>query len=167
MSKSRLFRVGIDIGGTFTDIVLSGSDGSLHTKKTSSTPEDYGEGIIHGLEEMFTEHGIFPAEIDYLVHATTVATNAVLEDKGAKTGLITTEGFRDVLEFRRIRIPELFNLDYIKPKPLIQRRYRLEVKERLGPDGTVRIPLDESTVIAAAEQSVSYTHLTLPTILLV
>ena len=152
MSKSRLFRVGIDIGGTFTDIVLSGSDGSLHTKKTSSTPEDYGEGIIHGLEEMFTEHGIFPAEIDYLVHATTVATNAVLEDKGAKTGLITTEGFRDVLEFRRIRIPELFNLDYIKPKPLIQRRYRLEVKERLGPDGTVRIPLDESTVIAAAEQ---------------
>lgn len=152
MSKSRLFRVGIDIGGTFTDIVLSGCDGSIHTKKTSSTPEDYGQGILHGLEEMFTEHGISPAEIDYLVHATTVASNAVLEDKGAKTGLITTEGFRDVLEFRRIRIPELFNLDYIKPKPLIQRQYRLEVRERLGPDGTVRIPLDESTVMAVAER---------------
>jgi len=152
MSNSRLFKVGIDIGGTFTDIVLSGNDGSMHTKKTSSTPEDYGQGILHGLEELFTEQGISPAEINYLVHATTVASNAVLEDKGAKTGLITTEGFRDVLEFRRIRIPELFNLDYIKPKPLIQRQYRLEVRERLGPDGTVRIPLDESTVMAVAER---------------
>ena len=152
MSKPRLFKVGIDIGGTFTDIVLSGSDGAIHTKKTSSTPEDYGLGILQGLEEMFAEHGISPAEIDYLVHATTVATNAVLEGKGAKTGLITTEGFRDVLEFRRVRIPELFNLDYIKPKPLVPRRYRLEVKERLGPDGQVRIPLDEASVISAAER---------------
>ncbi len=152
MSKSRLFRVGIDIGGTFTDIVLSGGDGVIHTKKTSSTPQDYGQGILLGLEEMFAEHGIEPGEIDDLVHATTVATNAVLEDKGAKTGLITTEGFRDVLEFRRVRIPELYNLDYVKPKPLVPRQFRLEVKERIGPDGQVRVPLDEASVIAVAER---------------
>ena len=127
MSQERSFRVGIDIGGTFTDIVLVGSDGTLHTKKTSSTPQDYGQGILLGLKQIFTDLGIAPGEIDDLVHATTVATNAVLEDKGARTGLITTEGFRDVLEFRRVRIPELYNLDYVKPKPLVPRRYRLEV----------------------------------------
>lgn len=152
MSEKRSYRVGIDIGGTFTDIVLAGNDGTLHTKKTSSTPEDYGRGILLGLLEVLAEVGVVPGDIDDLVHATTVAANAVLEDKGARTGLITTEGFRDVLEFRRIRIPELYNLDYVKPTPLVPRRYRLEVRERIGPLGQIRIPLDEATVIAAAER---------------
>lgn len=150
--KSQTYRVGIDIGGTFTDIVLMGGDGSVLTKKVSSTPDDYSRGIVGGLESLFEEHVIHPDSIEDVVHATTVAANAVLEGKGVKTGLITTEGFRDVLEFRRVRIPELYNLDYVKPKPLVPRQLRLEVRERVGADGNVRVPLDEQSVLAVAHR---------------
>ncbi len=146
------YRVGIDIGGTFTDIVLLDHDGNILTKKISSTPDDYGRAISEGLENLFVEHDILPVEVDEVVHATTVATNAVLEGKGAKTGLITTQGFRDVLEFRRIRVPELYNLDYVKPKPLVPRQMRLEVRERIGAGGQVRLPLDEKSVETAARR---------------
>ncbi len=148
----RSFRVGIDIGGTFTDIVATGSDGRIFVRKASSTPQDYSRGSCAGLEELLQEHGIHPDEVDVVVHATTMATNAVLEGKGARTGLITTAGFRDVLEFRRVRVPELYNLDYVKPKPLVPRQLRLEVNERLGPLGEIRLPLDEDSVHAAAQR---------------
>ncbi len=150
MTKGRKFRVGVDIGGTFTDIVLLGSDGSVDIKKVLSTPEDYGRGIMLGLQELLQEIGASPNDVEGVGHATTVATNAILEDKGARTGLITTQGFRDVLELRRIRIPELYNLDYEKPKPLVPRRLRREVVERIGPRGEVRVALDEASVLAAA-----------------
>jgi N-methylhydantoinase A len=149
LDKSIQYRVGVDIGGTFTDIVLLGTDGSITTKKVSSTPEDYGKGIIIGLMEILQNLNLLPTAIEGVVHATTVATNAILEGKGAKTALITTEGFRDVLEFRRTRIPELYNLFYDKPPPLVPRRLRLEVEERIGPKGEIRKPLNEHSVRTA------------------
>lgn len=150
--SARPYRVGIDIGGTFTDIVILSQDGAVLTRKVSSTPDDYGRAISVGMSQILQENGIDPAEVEEIVHATTVATNAVLEGKGARTGLITTEGFRDVLEFRRVRVPELYNLDYVKPAPLVPRRLRLEVRERIGATGEVRRPLDEQSVIDAARR---------------
>ena len=146
------FRVGVDIGGTFTDIVALGADGSVLTRKVSSTPDDYGQGILDGLDAVLREAGIAPSHVGDVVHATTVATNAVLEGKGAKTGLVTTAGFRDVLEMRRIRVPDMYNLDYRKPAPLVPRRLRREVVERMGPRGEVRTALDEPSVRAAARR---------------
>lgn len=145
-------RIGIDIGGTFTDIVLLKSDGTLLVKKISSTPDDYGIAISQGVRNLLDENGIGPEDVHEVVHATTVATNAVLENKGAKTALVTTEGFRDVLEFRRVRVPDLYKLDYVKPKPLVPRRLRLEVRERLGAGGVVRVPLDEESVACVARR---------------
>ena len=140
------YRVGVDIGGTFTDVVLLGSDGSLITKKVSSTPDDYGRGIIEGITQVLDDLGLPASAVDGIVHATTVATNTILEFKGARTALVTTEGFRDVLEMRRLRIPELYNLQYEKPAPLVPRRLRFEVPERLGPRGEVWRELDEAAV---------------------
>ena len=142
----------MDIGGTFTDIVALGAGGSVLTRKVSSTPDDYGQGILDGLDEVLREAGVAPAEVDDVVHATTVATNAVLEGTGAKTGLVTTTGFRDVLEMRRIRVPDMYNLDYRKPDPLVPRRLRREVIERMGARGEVRTALDETSARAAARR---------------
>ena len=145
-------RIGVDIGGTFTDVVALGAGGTVLARKVSSTPDDYGQGILDGIDVVLREAGVGPAEVGDVVHATTVATNAVLEGKGAKTGLITTAGFRDVLEMRRIRIPDMYNLDYRKPDPLVPRRLRREVVERIGPGGEVRRVLDEASVRAAARR---------------
>ncbi|MDH3233042.1 MAG: hydantoinase/oxoprolinase family protein [Alphaproteobacteria bacterium] len=152
MSKDGGYRVGIDIGGTFTDIVLSGPGGVRHAYKTLSTPDDYGRGIVAGIKGALDAAALKPEAIDRVVHATTVATNTILEHKGAKTALITTEGFRDVLEMRRLRIPEMYALNYPKPAPLVPRRLRFEVRERLGPDGAVLVPLDEASVERAIER---------------
>ena len=150
MKSARTFRIGVDIGGTFTDIVLLGSDGSVQTKKVSSTPDDYGRGIVQGLQELLGEVSAQPTDVESVVHATTVATNAVLEGKGAKTGLIATQGFRDILELRRVGIPVLYDLEYEHPKVLVPRRLRREVVERMGAKGEVRVVLDETSVIEAA-----------------
>jgi len=144
------YRAGIDIGGTFTDIMLLGSDGSVYPGKVLTTPDDYGLGIVAGLKDVMNAIGAPPTAIEQVVHGTTVATNAILEGRGARTGLLTTRGFRDVLEMRRLRIPEMYTLNYRKPAPLVPRRLRLEVNERIGPRGEVRIPLDEVSVRAAA-----------------
>ena len=146
------YRVGADIGGTFTDVVLVGSDGTLATKKVSSTPESYGLGIVQGISELIAEMGLPPETLRGVVHASTVATNAIIELKGARTGLITTRGFRDVLEMRRLRIPVLYDLQYRKPPPLVPRHLRLEVEERMGPRGEVWAELDERSVVAAAQE---------------
>src|SRR3981081_3700378 len=104
----KCFRAGVDIGGTFTDIVLLGDDGERHTKKVSSTVDDYARAIVDGLAALLAEIGAAPGGIVELLHGTTVASNAILEHKGAKTGLITTKGFRDVLEIRNLRMPRLY-----------------------------------------------------------
>src|SRR5215470_11263105 len=94
------YRVGVDIGGTFTDIVVLGSDGSIHTRKVSSSADDYARAIVDGLAEMLRDTGVSGAAIEEIRHGTTIASNAILENKGARVGLITTKGFRDVLEIR-------------------------------------------------------------------
>jgi N-methylhydantoinase A len=148
----RRYRAGVDVGGTFTDIVLLGADGSIHTRKVPSTADDYGRGVVAGLAELFDAHGIAPSAVETVVHGTTAATNAILEGRGARTALLTTAGFRDVLEFRRIRVPMLYNLLYEKPPPLVPRRFRFEVVERIGPRGEVRRPLDRDSVADAIER---------------
>src|SRR5438045_2421359 len=105
---SPAFRIGVDIGGTFTDVVLVGDDGTLATRKVLSTPPDYADGIVDGVAALLSEGSIAPNQIVEVVHGTTVATNAVIEGRGARTALITTAGFRDVLELRRIRVPALY-----------------------------------------------------------
>jgi N-methylhydantoinase A len=146
------YKIGIDIGGTFTDLVIARDDGLIQTRKVPSTSDDYSRGIAVALQTLVTELGTTSDRIAGIVHATTVATNAILEFKGAHTGLLTTEGFRDVLEMRRLRIPVLYNLQYDKPRPLAARKFRLEVRERMAADGSVRTPLDEAGVVTAAKQ---------------
>ncbi len=145
------FKVGADIGGTFTDVVMVGTDGSVATKKIPSTPDSYGRAIVAAVRELVAERATTPAALSDVVHASTIATNAILEFKGARTGLITTKGFRDVLEMRRLRIPVLYDLQYQKPPPLVPRRLRVEIDERMGPHGAVWSPLDEASVIEAAQ----------------
>jgi N-methylhydantoinase A len=145
------FRLGVDIGGTFTDVVLVGDDGVVLTAKVLSTPDDYARGVVAGATALLAEHDLRPAEIAGVVHASTVASNTILEGVGARTGLVTTQGFRDVLEMRRLRIPVLYDIQYELPQPLVPRRLRLEVAERLGPAGERWRDLDEGSVRVAAE----------------
>jgi len=143
-------RVGVDIGGTFTDLVFLDAEGHLHKLKTPSTPDDYARAIVEGITRRLGEHEP-AARIEEIVHATTVATNAILERSGARTALVTTEGFRDVLELRRIRIPLVYDLSWEKPPPLVERALRFEVTERLDARGVVITPLEGSAVEAIAD----------------
>ena len=143
---ARTFRLGVDIGGTFTDIVLLGDDGSVQTKKVLSTPDDYARAVVAGATALLSECRVDGSEVVGVVHASTVASNTILEGRGARTALITTEGFRDVLEMRRLRIPVLYDVQYESVAPLVPRRLRYEVAERLGPRGEVWRDLNEATV---------------------
>jgi N-methylhydantoinase A len=147
-------RVAVDIGGTFTDIVLIAHDGILHESKVSTTPADPSVAVIDGVNALLKELSINAADIVEILHGTTVASNTLLQHAGAATGLITTQGFRDILEIGRIRMPQMFDLTWSKPKPLVPRRHRLEVRERIAADGAVVQPLNENDVVAAARQLV-------------
>lgn len=140
MSES--FRIGTDIGGTFTDIVFSGSSGTVLTKKVLSTPGDYSRGITEGIQEVLVKEGISTSAVREVVHGTTIVTNTCIELTGAKVGLITTRGFRDVLEMARGRMPQLYNLRWQKPQPLVPRYLRFEIDERIGKKGEVLRELD-------------------------
>lgn len=145
-------RVGIDVGGTFTDFtVLDDETGAMRHFKVSSTPHDPSEAIGNGMAG-FAERGLSAADIVHYGHGTTVATNMVIERRGGRTGLLTTEGFRDVLEIGRQTRPDLFDMSVRKPDPLVARPLRIEVAERLGPDGQVIVPLDEAAVVEAAKR---------------
>jgi N-methylhydantoinase A len=143
------FRLGVDVGGTFTDLVLASPTGEITTRKVLSATDDYAAAIMSGTSELLALAGIEAPDIDELLHGTTVATNAILERRGASTGLITTEGFRDVLEIGRLRLARLYDLDFERPRPLVPRRWRQTVIERLDHRGRVRIPLDIASVHAA------------------
>ena len=145
------FRVGVDIGGTFTDIVFLGSDGRVLARKIASTPDDYSRAVLNGISSGVEELGITADLVSEVSHGFTVATNAIIEQKSAKTALITTEGFRDVLEFRRNRTPRLYDLYYEKSPPLVKRQWRLEVGERLNFRGEVLRPLDKDDVDRAVQ----------------
>lgn len=152
MTARASYRVGVDIGGTFTDIVVATSEGELHSRKVSSTPDDYSRGMVEGVGGLLKQLGGSWRDVTELVHATTVATNTILEGKGAVTALVTTRGFRDVLEIGRLRRPNLYDLSYRKPTPLVPRRRRHEITERLGPGGEVVIALDDREIAAIATQ---------------
>src|ERR671923_1858202 len=137
------YRVGVDVGGTFTDIVLLGADGTIHTKKISSSVENYARAIVEGLREVLDEAGLTGTALEEIRHGTTVASNAILEHKGARTGLITTKGFRDVLEIRTLRMPRLYDIGWTKPPPLVERYLRQTVDERVNSNGTIEKPLAE------------------------
>ena len=142
MSYKVVKRVAADIGGTFTDIAAVTEDGELLTWKLPSTPPNFADAVSKGIDALFRKHSIKLSEIDEVLHGCTVATNAILEQKGAKTALITTKGFRDVLEIQRVRVPKLYDPLYEKPSPLVPRNLRFEVDERLDANGRVIRKLD-------------------------
>ena len=154
-----MIRVGVDVGGTFTDIVLEKSGGrggqSIFVHKVASTPADQSVAVVKGVVEIAKLAGVAPGDIDMVFHGTTVATNMVIERKGAEVGMITTRGFRDILHMARHKRPHNFSLQFDVPwqsKPLVKRRNRIAVDERLiPPNGDVELPLNEAEVRAAAE----------------
>lgn len=138
------WRVGVDSGGTFTDVCLfDDASGRVAVWKVSSTPADPSQGIAQGVEEGLSQVGATPDRVEYFGHGTTVATNALIQHRGVKTGLITTGGFRDLLEIGRQKRPDLYDMQADKPPTLVPRDLRLEVAERMRHDGTVETPLDE------------------------
>ena len=147
-------RLGVDTGGTFTDLVLVTATGRSFTRKVSSTPDLPEAAILDGIGAILDEAGLAPGDLREVVHGTTVGSNALLQKRGARCGLITTRGFRDVLEIGRVRTPDLYDLTWEKPRPLVPRRLRLEVDERIAADGSVVRPLDEAGVVRAAERLV-------------
>ena len=139
------YLLGVDTGGTFTDFALfNAGTQSLVLYKYPSTPEEPSAALVDGLEELLAGEGVVPQQLSALSHGTTVAINSVLEGQLPEVGMITTQGFRDILELARQRRPHLYNLDIEKPKPLAPRRLRLEVQERVDAQGNVSIPLDET-----------------------
>ncbi|TVQ57901.1 MAG: hydantoinase/oxoprolinase family protein [Rhodobacteraceae bacterium] len=156
-----MIRVGVDVGGTFTDVVLErtraagAGEQQVFVTKVPSTPHDQSEGVVAGVLQVCRIAGVEPGEIDQLFHGTTVATNMVIERKGAEVGMLTTRGFRDILHMARHKRPHNFSLQFDVPwqsKPLVKRRNRLPITERLmPPTGEIETPLAEDEVYAAAE----------------
>jgi len=148
---SLTYRVGVDIGGTFTDVVVvEEHSGEVFVTKVPTVPADPSEGFMDGLVKALQEFSIPPAAIQFAVHGTTVATNTIIQGAGARAGLITSAGFSDVLEIAYQTRPVLYEILYEKPKPLVPRHLTAGVRERIGPDGEVLIALDEADLEAAA-----------------
>jgi len=145
------WRVGVDSGGTFTDVCLFDETiGRIEVWKVASTPDDPSRAIAQGVEEGMRRVGGVPGDVVYFGHGTTVATNALIQHRGVPTGLVTTAGFRDLLEIGRQKRPDLYDLQVDKPPVLVARDLRLEVPERVRHDGTVETRLDEIAVREAA-----------------
>jgi N-methylhydantoinase A len=136
------WKFAVDVGGTFTDVVVISPTGAVGTTKLLSTPGDFGRAVIDGVTSLGATADCSAADVVTIVHATTIATNSILERKGPRAGLVTTRGFRDVLELRRIRFPESYNLRWEKPPALVPRRLRQEVDERIGARGELVGALD-------------------------
>lgn len=158
MKRGKHYLLGIDVGGTFTDLVLCSNDGLACGKKVPSATGDDYDAVASGIQVLFSDHGVDPCDVRYVVHGATVATNTVLQLKGAKTALLTTKGFRDVLELRRIRYPDRYNPFWRKPPPLIPRRLRREVTERLDASGRVILELDLDSVRSTLRQLLDKEH---------
>lgn len=152
-----MIRVGVDVGGTFTDIILENQGATTNrvtVTKVPSTPHDQSEGVVKGVLQVCDQASVSPSDIDLLYHGTTVATNMVIERNGAEVGMLTTRGFRDILHMARHKRPHNFSLQYEVPwqsKPLVKRRNRIPITERLmPPTGEIEVALDENEVIDAA-----------------
>ncbi|MGC8475095.1 MAG: hydantoinase/oxoprolinase family protein, partial [Acetobacteraceae bacterium] len=139
-------RLAVDIGGTFTDLALETAAGTLHTAKLLTTPEAPERAVLEGLARITEAAGVAPGAIGLVIHGTTLATNAIIERKGARTALLTTEGFRDVLAMGNESRYDQYDLDIVLPEPLVPRHLRLPVPERLDNEGKVLRPLDEAAL---------------------
>ena len=153
-----MIRVGVDVGGTFTDIILENQGATtdrVTVTKVPSTPHDQSEGVVKGVLQVCDQAGVSPSDIDLLYHGTTVATNMVIERNGAEVGMLTTRGFRDILHMARHKRPHNFSLQYEVPwqsKPLVKRRNRIPITERLmPPTGEIEVAIDENEVLEAAK----------------
>ncbi|MGU7775718.1 hydantoinase/oxoprolinase family protein [Burkholderia sp. MR1-5-21] len=155
MKDTAAYSLGIDIGGTFTDIVLySNGLAKAFGHKELTTPDDPTQGAMRGVEVLLEREGVNASQITRVVHATTLFTNALIERRGVKTGLITTAGFRDTLEMRREFKYDLYDVFIDIPKPLVPRASRLEAMERVLADGTVDTPIDDASVLSSADELV-------------
>jgi N-methylhydantoinase A len=151
-TKTDNYRIGVDIGGTFTDLVLlNEKTGLSYNGKVLTTPDDPSRAVLDGVATMISEHGVNPAHSS-IIHGTTLVANALIERKGVETALITTRGFRDVLEIGREWRYDLFDLEIQMPQPLVPRHQRFEITERLGPNGGILTKMDDEEVIALAKQ---------------
>ncbi|HEX3804358.1 MAG TPA: hydantoinase/oxoprolinase family protein [Solirubrobacteraceae bacterium] len=144
--------IGVDVGGTFTDLVLVGPDRVLNRVKLPSSPPNFADAIAAGIVRLLDGVGVGSSRVELLLHGTTVATNAILERRGARTALITTRGVRDVLELRRLRRPSLFDVQWDKPEPLVPRALRLEIDERMDGRGHVVRELDHGALRASVAE---------------
>jgi len=143
------WRIGVDIGGTFTDVVLVDEEtGRIGVAKAPTTPRDVTQGVIDGIRQGLTRYRVVPSEVTLLAHATTIVTNALIEKSGAKAGFVATRGFRDVLELRRSSRADLYDLFQDAPAVLVPRRWRFEITERIDAQGQVVTPLDERDIDA-------------------
>ena len=155
MGASGMYRIGVDVGGTFTDLVAIDSGGGATLAKVPSTPDDLSRGVLDGLAQLAArlriERATLLSQTERIVHGTTVATNALLEHKGARLGLLTTEGHRDVIEMREGLKDDRYNLRLPPPEQLVPRHLRLGVRERLRADGRVETPLDTDSLDKAID----------------
>jgi len=142
-------RLAVDIGGTFTDVVLELPAGGRVTTKLLTTCAHPGEAVLKGIDQVLQQAGIAPSAVGLIIHGTTLATNALIERSGAVTALLTTEGHRDALEMAHEDRFEQYDVMIDRPRPLVPRYLRLPVRERLDRNGRVLIALDEATVEAA------------------
>ena len=150
------FRVGVDIGGTFTDLVLLDSrSGRLFNEKVLTTPQDPSIGVLEGLENILGRNGAEPGQVRHVIHGTTLVANAIIERRGARVALVTTDGFKDILEIGTEWRYDTYDLFMEVPEPLVPRHRRFEVPERIGPAGNVLQALDEDAVAATAREIAS------------
>ena len=140
------WRVGADIGGTFTDVIALGPAGEVVPIKVPSTPPDFGSGVVAATIGVLSSASAEPESVVGMLHGTTVATNAILAMNGVRTAVVTTRGFRDVLEIGRLRRPVLYDLSWSKPVPLARRRHRYELDQRITADGRLEPPADDEEV---------------------
>ncbi|MEX2255529.1 MAG: hydantoinase/oxoprolinase family protein [Acidimicrobiia bacterium] len=152
-----MYRIGIDVGGTFTDLVLLRGDGSVVLEKSPTTPADQSDGVLAGLAQLAESEGLHSvddllARTDSIVHGTTTGDNTMIQMSGAPTGLLVTEGFRDEIELRRCYKEDIWDPAYPPPEPIARRRVRLEIPERLTAEGDVDTPLDEDAVRRATRR---------------
>ncbi len=147
-------RIGVDVGGTFTDIALERADGSFSSTKVLTTHERPEEGILAGIAAVTSRESVAMDEITQIIHGTTLATNALIERRGAKTALVTTAGFRDVIETRTESRFEQYDLNIVLPAPLIERKDRFVVPERISARGDVLLPFDETAARGVVDRVV-------------
>ena len=152
MSGGTPFRIGVDIGGTFTDTTIVADDGWMVVHKTPSTPRAFEEGVLRGISEGLARAGLDPAGCTTFVHGSTVAVNTVIQRRGARVGVLLTKGFEDLLELGRTKMPDPFSLYTNRPLPLSRRNWVRGIRERVDARGRVLVPIDAESVVAAARE---------------